>query len=394
MEKCNNMQTIFKEIINEITGLSYAEIVKITFSVSKGEAKKASLKPILLKKNKAWQSEKLINKAAFHENIPESGLRTYLERLLDENLFKQINLITTKNVIAYRISKKSELHRTITKNKTIEATSLNHDREKKYILKEGMPVQPLVDLGVFTGDYRIVKAKYNKFRQINNFLKNIEGGLKLNNKDKINIIEFGCGKSYLTFILYFYFSVIKKINVSITGYDKNDEVVNFCNQIAKKYEYENLKFILGDIADDIPIDISLNENIDIIITLHACDTATDHALFYAIKNKIKHIFCVPCCQHEVNAQIKCSDEYALLLRYGLFKERFSALLTDCIRCELLRGAGYSVDVVEFVGEENTPKNAMIRAYFNGNKIDKLGDILKLTQKFEVEQTLLKLITAN
>jgi len=359
-------------------------MVKIVFS---SPLPKTVLKPILLKKNKAWQCEKIINKSAFHENIPESGLCKYINRLLEENLYKQIHIITTNSVIVYRVTKKQKLLVTETANKTNFQSSLNHDNVKNYLLTEGMPVLPLVDLGVFTKDFNIVKAKYYKFKQINSFLKNIDSSLHLNTNDTLHVVEFGCGKSYLTFILYYYFMYIKKIDVKITGYDKNKEVVDFCNNVAQKYKYENLKFIEGDISQ-----VVLHEgSIDMMVTLHACDTATDHALYYAINNKVKHIFCVPCCQQEVNSQIRRTDEYAILLRYGLFKERFSALLTDCIRCEVLNNNGYAVDVVEFVGEENTPKNAMIRAHYTNHKKNNTDAIQKLTSQFGTEQTLLKLI---
>jgi len=378
---------IYKDAIDEIIGLPYGETIKIVFSVTNTGVKKAALKPIMLKKKKAWQCEKFIGGAAFHENIPDSGFRTYLERLLDENQFKQIHIITLDSVIAYRVTKKLALNRTKTTGKTDAKVSLHHDKAKDYLLVEGMPVQPLVDLGVFTQDFRIVKAKYYKFRQINSFLKIIDSFLRGDTGAALNIVEFGCGKSYLTFILYYYLTTIKNINARITGYDINSDVVEFCNGVARKYGYDNLNFIEGDVSK---ITVN-NTGADMIITLHACNTATDHALYYAIQNKVKYIFCVPCCQHEINAQINRTDEYAILLRHGIFKERFSALLTDCIRCEVLSGMGYAVDVVEFVGEENTPKNTMIRAHYTGYRKNNGNEIRKLLSQFGAEHTLLKLV---
>jgi SAM-dependent methyltransferase len=293
-------------------------------------------------------------------------------------------------VITCRVSKSGELHITKTANKTAEKPTLSHDNVKQYVLTEGMPVLPLVDLGVFTPDFHVIKAKYYKFKQINSFLKNIDSSLGEDLSGALNIVEFGCGKSYLTFILYYYFRYIKKIDVSVIGYDKNRSVVDFCNDVARKYQYDNLKFIEGDISQ-----IALYQGkVDMIVTLHACDTATDHALYYAIRNKVKHIFCVPCCQQEVNAQIRSADEFALLLRYGLYKERFSALLTDCVRCETLNESGYAVDVVEFVGEENTPKNAMIRAHYTGHMKNYGEAMRKFLSGFGVEHTLLKLMDSD
>ena len=325
-------------------------------------------------------------------------MRSFLERLLGENQYRQIHIITLDHVIAYRMSKKNKISVTKSANNLSAKPSHNHDNEKNYLLKEGMPVLPLVDLGVFTEDFHIIKAKYNKYKQINSFLKNIVSSLNedQNTSGALNIVEFGCGKSYLTFVLYYYFMLIKKIDVKITGYDKDKYVVDYCNSVAKKYNYVNLNFIEGDISK-----VMLYQgNVDMIVTLHACDTATDYALHYAVKNNVKYIFSVPCCQQEVNSQLKQlskinrSGEYSLFLRYGLYKERFSALLTDCIRCEILNDSGYYVDVVEFIGEENTPKNAMIRARYTGRRKKYSDDIRKLMSQFGIEHTLLKLMDSE
>ncbi|MCL2060250.1 MAG: SAM-dependent methyltransferase [Oscillospiraceae bacterium] len=259
----------------------------------------------------------------------------------------------------------------------IEYADLSHNRQKRYILAEGMPIMPFVDLGIFDKNLRVIQSKYDKFRQINRFVeiiadafKNVYGTNNINGDSNatdsaLSIVEFGCGKSYLTFFIYYYFMYILKKNVDITGYDIKNDIVARCNDVAKKYGYSNLRFVAGDVSkitDVLPgAHISPVCRPDVMITLHACDTATDYALYYAIKNKVKYIFSVPCCQHEVNAQIRSEGNISLLFKHGLYKERFSALLTDSIRCEILKSTGYEVDVVEFVGLENTPKNAMIRA---------------------------------
>ena len=381
---------IYRDIISEIIDVPYTDVVKVVLSAPKKDIPRIVLRPILIKKNKAWQSEKIIANSAFHENIPESDLGDFLERLFEKIPYRQIHIITLGHVIAYRMSKNGIFNRTKTTNKNTVKPSLQHDSVKNYILAEGMPVLPLVDLGVFTQDFHVVKAKYNKYRQINSFLKNIDSNLSPDIGGPLRIIEFGCGKSYLTFILYYYFTFIKKTDVHISGYDRNRETIDLCRNVARKYGYANLEFIEGDISK-----VALyNGHVDMMITLHACDTATDHALYYALKNKVKYIFSVPCCQQEVNAQIRRTDEYALLLRYGLYKERFSALLTDCIRCEVLNNSGYSVDVVEFVGEENTPKNAMIRARFTGNRKNYENALRQVVSQFGIEHTLLKLIDSN
>ena len=250
-------------------------------------------------------------------------------------------------------------------SRNFSRNTIGHDRKKSYILTEGMSVMPLVDLGIFDADMRVKKSKYDKYRQINRFLEIIADSFKngaadssaYGSADVFTIIDFGCGKSYLTFLIYYYFSFILRKHVRIFGYDVKCEVVARCNEIAAKYGYGGIVFEYADISRQMPADI----HADMMVTLHACDTATDYALYYAIKNKVHHIFSVPCCQHELNAKIKRSDEFSLLLRHGLYKERFSAILTDCVRCEILKDMGYGVDVVEFVSPENTLKNAMIRA---------------------------------
>ncbi|NMB97426.1 MAG: SAM-dependent methyltransferase [Clostridiaceae bacterium] len=384
---------MYNEIIQEISGLNQDDIVKIVLSRSKGEIQKVTIRPILLKNNRKWQIEKIINNQAFHSNIDYHDLGNHVMSLLEKCGFYDINIILKRKTISYRISKKKKLfrneHETELKNNTI----FSHDVPKKYILEEGMPILPLIDLGIFDSNYHVKKSKYDKFKQINRFVEIIADEFKDYEKDELTIIDFGCGKSYLTFIIYYYFTFIKKINVKIMGFDLKDDVVKRCNTIAEKYNYENICFITGDISK---IE-ACQEHVDMIITLHACDTATDYALFFAIKNKIKYIFSVPCCQHEVNKQISNKNEFSILLRHGLYKERFSAILTDAIRCEVLQNHGYEVDVVEFVDFENTPKNAMIRAKLKATKHVSLEDnmhLKKIVNEFNIKPTILKLFETS
>ncbi|MBO5102765.1 MAG: SAM-dependent methyltransferase [Clostridia bacterium] len=206
-----------------------------------------------------------------------------------------------------------------------------------------------------------------------------------NNLKEITILDFGCGKSYLTFIIYHYFVYIKKIKATVIGYDLKEDVVQNCNAIALRYGYENLKFYVNDVTKG----NLYNKPIDMIITLHACDIATDYALDYAIKNNVPFIFSVPCCQHEINQQIRSNGDFDILLKHGLIKERFCALLTDSIRAEILSQNGYSVDLLEFVDFAHSPKNIMIRANKTTRKIINF-DIQTLCDKYNFKQTLWQL----
>ena len=238
-----------------------------------------------------------------------------------------------------------------------------HNREKDYILREGEAIPALVDLGVFTKDYKIVRARYDKFKQINRFVELVAQGWKEEGSREIRILDFGCGKSYLTFILYYYFAVRLGLETHIIGYDLKADVVENCNEIARRYGYDGLRFEVADVTKDRLADTA----IDMVVTLHACDVATDYALAYAIRRRVRHIFSVPCCQHEVNLSIRKGGELDLLLEHGIIRERVSALLTDAIRAAVLESAGYETDVIEFIDFEHSPKNLMLRARYTGRK---------------------------
>lgn len=265
--------------------------------------------------------------------------------------------------------------------------TLSHNREKEYILREGENIPALVDLGVFTPDFRIVKAKYDKYKQINRFVELVDQEYAKAGREKMTILDFGCGKSYLTFVLYYYFAVKKGVDVQIIGYDLKADVVENCNRIAEKYGYGKLRFVCADVSRD----ALYGEKVDMVVTLHACDTATDYALNYAIEKGAESIFSVPCCQHEINSSIRKGGELDIFLRHGIVKERMSALLTDSIRAAVLEDMGYRVDVIEFTDFEHSPKNLMLRARYTGKKgTAGRKQAAALAERYGFEQTLLKL----
>ena len=369
-----------------------AEIQKIIISnpFSKSEEYK---KIIIENKGKNYQIAKYTDKQVFHENITKEEL---LGRTTDlvENRYKQINGMSASEEHIILISKKGNCNYKVKKTATdtvkLQAKQQGHNRQKNYILKEGMNIAPLVDMGVFTKDGKVVNAMYDKYKQINRFIEIIDDEVSSLKVEELNVIDFGCGKSYLTFVVYYYLTEVMNLKVNMIGLDLKEDVIKKCNQAAEKYNYSNLKFEVGDVNGfKAPFDV------DMVITLHACDTATDFALYNAIQWKAKMIFSVPCCQHELNKQIK-PEELTLLSRYGIIKERFSALATDAIRGNLLEYCGYKTQLLEFIDFEHTPKNILIRAVRRPImpkqvKENMLAEVRAMMKEFSFEPTLYQLL---
>jgi SAM-dependent methyltransferase len=374
------------EQIKDIILTEREEVIKISISspFSKDEEfNKMTIRPVIIKKQNCFQAERFKNNQVFHLNMSESEFSAFLEEIFKK--YAQIAVFKSGETITFSVGKNGKIKKSKSKNNLHQKSkNAENNRQKEYIFNEGENIPALVDLGVFTPDFKIVNSKYDKFKQINRFIEIVNDAFTNDTNENITILDFGCGKSYLTFIIYHYFAEVKKKNVKIIGYDLKKDVVENCNKIAEKYGYNNLKFVVSDVTKDTLYD----EHIDMVISLHACDTATDLALNYAISKNVKHIFSVPCCQHEVNKTIKKGGDFDLLLKHGLIKERMSALLTDSIRAGILEDMGYSVDVLEFVDFSHSPKNIMLRAKKTKKQTDKnRKQIKELQEKYGFTQTL-------
>ncbi len=317
------------------------------------EFSKVLIKPFLKKDEVMYQLEYTKGTQVVHKNIQSESLIGELEHLLRE-VFVQCIIYGSENDFHLNCFKEKITAKTKSATKKVSISS--HNRKKEYILNEYENIDFLKYLGVMSNDGKIIKSKYNKFRQINKYLELISPIFENFDKDKeLKIVDFGCGKAYLTFALYYYVIKILKRKAVITGLDLKTDVIEYCNKVSKELGYEFLEFMHGDIKD-----YTRTKDVDLVIMLHACDNATDEGIVQSIKFNAKAIVAVPCCQHEFFSQIK-NNELNTMLQFGLIKERFSALATDSLRAQILKSLGFEVSIMEFIETEHTPKNIAIKA---------------------------------
>lgn len=368
-----------KQVAEEIQKYINPQLIRAVISNPRDKSadtiSKIKIRPVLLNGEIRYQVTEYIGTQVIHKNYTASEAVNYIIRMIEDS-FKQCELTAEEQTVNILVSKKGKITVTHRKNKLQQigmkqgSSRIRHNRTKNYILKEGMPVPFLIDLGVMNKQGDIIKSRYDKFRQINRFLEFVRDVVSELPRDReISIIDFGCGKSYLTFAIYYYLHELCGFDISITGLDLKKDVIERCNRLSDSYGYDKLIFKPGDIAD-----YTGQSSVDMVVTLHACDTATDHALYKAVSWNAKVILSVPCCQHELNSQIH-SDTMRPVLNYGILKERLAALMTDAIRAEVLKIQGYHTDILEFIDMEHTPKNLLIRAV----KSKETGDIQALKQ---------------
>lgn len=323
---------------------------------------KVDIKPVLIKDEIKIQFTYNYKTKVIHENLSLYESTEKIGKLLKN--FRQGMFFTKEADYQILISKKGKV-KILEKSPTKMEIDLSHNRKKEYIIKEDVPCDFLIRLGVMNKNGKVVSKRYDKFRQINRFLEMVEDVISDLEKDKIiNIIDFGCGKSYLTFALYHYLVNILDLDVNIVGLDLKEDVIKFCNEVAEDLNYGKLKFIHGDIEN-----FQGAQDVDMVVTLHACDTATDAALVKAVGWNAKIILSVPCCQHEFYDKIQ-NPVLEPMLKHGIIKEKLSSLVTDSLRANVLEILGYQVQLLEFIDMEHTPKNILIRAIKIDNKENK------------------------
>lgn len=354
---------------------------------SEDKAVKVRIRPVILKNEIEYQVSEFVGRKVLHSNHSAADVKKKIIDYMTED-FKQAQINMTDAAATILSSKSKTLTCKYKKAGQLKVQrDLSHNRTKKYIIQEGKPVAFMIDLGVMGQDGKIIRTRYDKFRQINRFLEYIEDILpKLDKERELTIIDFGCGKSYLTFAMYYYLKELKGYNIRIIGLDLKEDVIEHCNELRTRYGYDKLHFYVGDIATYKDVD-----KVDMVVTLHACDTATDYALAKAVKWGAEVILSVPCCQHEANRTIK-SDILSPVMDYGILKERMAAIVTDAARAKLLTANGYDTQILEFIDMEHTPKNLLIRAVKGGKEDisarEKTKDML---EALNLELTIDKLI---
>lgn len=375
MEK---LQKLIEEIIKE-EKLIYSVLSNVK-NKNEDTFNKVNIKPVLIKNEKYIQLAYEYKDKVIHKNLKNDEFITEFKKLL-LNYFKQGVIFTIDADYQIIISKKGKVS-ILKKKPTKSDIDLSHNRKKEYIIEEGTPCDFLIKLGVMNEEGKVFSKKYDKFRQINKFLELVSDTVyKIENKENINIVDFGCGKSYLTFALYYYLKKLLKLNVNIIGLDLKKDVIKLCNNLAQELDYKDLQFINKDIKDFEEID-----KVDMVVTLHACNTATDEALVKAVSWNADIILSVPCCQHELFNKIE-NKTMTPMLKHGIIKERLSSLITDSLRANVLEILGYNTQLLEFIDMEHTPKNIMIRAIKSKNpkKVD-ISEYLEFKKYWNIENS--------
>ncbi len=375
--KLLNLTEVINESVQNGTFISAA----LTTPLKTSPYRRVDIRPILLKGTLHYQFSIHEGDKVIHRNFNSLEASQHLEELFQEHFGRLRITNSTEETDVQNVHGRLKIHSTVKQN---QKPDLQHNRSVKYIIPEGIPCSYLYKLGVMTQDGQVIASKRAKYRQINRFLEIVSDIVnELPTGKPINIVDFGCGKSYLTFSLYYYLTTILGLSVSLTGIDQKQDVITQCSKIADEQGMSGLNFIAGDIAEKSSIG-----NIDLAISLHACDTATDMALAQSVRGNAKVILAVPCCQHELNKQLKAPPLQSML-EFGLMRDRLTELVTDTLRAKLLETEGYSTQMLEFIDAEHTPRNILIRAVNRGtvNRINALSEYETMRDFWNVSPTL-------
>ena len=361
----------------------------------------------------SFSAELFGEKQVFHKTFPLEELKEFLKELpyAGGALWRQC-IFTAEDtrciLLANKKGRTSLSIKDVPRAQVDVESEYTHNRQKNYLIDENAAAPFLHALGLAAADGKIIAKKYAKFRQINRFLEyadDVLGALTergAGTKQPLRIIDFGCGKAYLTFALYYFLTEVKGLQADITGVDLKRDVIGHCSDLARKLNYGGLHFEVNDIrsyglssrADGLQAEPSRQQDekdIDMVISLHACDTATDYALAFALQKKVKVILSAPCCQHELNGALgkNCPDEaFNAFTEYGIVKERFAALATDIMRAQLIKKHGYAVRILEFIDTEHTPKNLLIRAIRHKNAdANKAATTATLSERDDIYENL-------
>jgi len=368
-----NVSELVEKIINE-ESLIYA-IFSGVKNKSEKTFNKVSIKKVIIKNEVKHQFEYFYDKNVEHKNLDNKETKAEINKYF-QTYFKQ-GLINTIDADYHILVNKKGIAKIAKKAASRKFEEISHNRKKKYILNEGEKTPFLIELGIMSEEGKIINSKYDKFKQINRYLELVSDCIPYLDKNKtLRIIDFGCGKAYLTFALYDYLVLKLGYNVEIVGLDLKENVIKFCSNLAKKLNFDDLRFVQGDIKG-----FTQFEEVDMVISLHACNTATDDALSTAVNWGAKVILAVPCCQHELLKKIK-NNAMAPMLKFGIIKEKISSLITDSLRANVLEIMGYRTQVLEFIDMEHTPKNIMIRAFFED--IQSIDKVLKQYKEFKIQ----------
>lgn len=352
------------ELAEEIRRRVFVEpgFMKVTQVVRRGGGLfRVSLRPVVIKGEKRFQGEMIDEGRTTVKNFDLEDARKGLEEMLEQTGPRELHLLTASGDLHVRVTRKGKAleSRSAKMDRAVDE-ALAHDRVKQQPLTAFDSAALLKAVGIADSDGRIRASMRGKYDQVNEFLKVIDSVIAEKPEKTLNVVDCGCGRAYLTLAVYFYLTQVRGFEVQVCGIDLKTDVIATARALAKDLDVsDRVTFVEGDIATSEP-----PFEADLVLSLHACDTATDEALARGIEWKCRYLLCAPCCQHELHKTLKEGGPMQAILRHGILRERLADLLTDTFRAQLLRVLGFRVSVVEFVSAEATARNLLLKAEFS------------------------------